>query len=158
MLFAESLKITSLPPLTFSSTSIVMFFAMPAQDIRRSSIATVRTPTRVPSNKMDCFWACFPRQSTRRSNFRYVEAVELPLCRGDRYVLYTDGLPESKSAAGEEFGLQRCKQFLESHHRLLTGEFADRLLSEISRWSARSAGGAQEDDMTLILLDCLEQA
>ncbi len=88
----------------------------------------------------------------------FYEAVELPLRRGDRYVLYTDGLPESKSAAGEEFGLQRCKQFLESHRRLLTGEFADQLLSEISRWSARSAGGAQEDDMTLILLDCLEQA
>jgi sigma-B regulation protein RsbU (phosphoserine phosphatase) len=86
------------------------------------------------------------------------ESVELPLQLGDRYVLYTDGLPESKSAVGEEFGLQRCKQFLESHPRLLTGAFADALLGEISRWSARSAGGVQEDDMTLILLDCLEQA
>ena len=86
------------------------------------------------------------------------EFVELPLQHGDRFVLYTDGLPESKSAAGEEFGLHRCKQFLESHSRLLTGAFADELLGEISRWSSRSAGGGQEDDMTLILLDCLEQA
>jgi hypothetical protein len=86
------------------------------------------------------------------------ESVEIPLRPGDRYVLYTDGLPESKSAAGEEFGLQRCTQFLESHPRLLTGAFADELLREISRWSARSRGGAQEDDMTLILLDCLEPA
>lgn len=86
------------------------------------------------------------------------ESVELPLQLGDRYVLYTDGLPESRSAVGEEFGLQRCKQFLESNPRLLPGAFADELLREIFRWSARSAGGAQEDDMTLILLDCLEQA
>jgi|HubBroStandDraft_3_1064219.scaffolds.fasta_scaffold53296_1 hypothetical protein len=86
------------------------------------------------------------------------ESVELPLQLGDRYVLYTDGLPESKSAAGEEFGLQRCKQFLETHPRLLAGAFADELLSEISRWAARSADGTQEDDMTLILLDCLDPA
>ena len=86
------------------------------------------------------------------------ESMELPLQLGDRYVLYTDGLPESKSAVGEEFGLLRCKQFLESHPRLLTGAFADEFLEEISRWSGRSANGGQEDDMTLILLDCLEQA
>jgi hypothetical protein len=81
------------------------------------------------------------------------ESVELPLQLGDRYVLYTDGLPESKSVGGEEFGLQRCKQFLESHPGLLTGACADGLLSEISRWASRSAGGAQEDDMTLVVLD-----
>ena len=30
---------------------------------------------------------------------------------------------------------------------------ADQLLSEIARWSARSSGRLQEDDMTLIIVD-----
>jgi serine phosphatase RsbU (regulator of sigma subunit) len=81
------------------------------------------------------------------------ESLELPLQLGDRYVLYTDGLPESKSAVAEEFGLQRCKQFLESHPRLRTGAFADEFLAEISRWSGRATGSSQDDDMTLVVLD-----
>jgi Stage II sporulation protein E (SpoIIE) len=80
-------------------------------------------------------------------------SIEIPLQRDDRYVLYTDGLPESTSPRGEEFGLPRCKQFLASHSRLPAAAFGDELLSEIARWSARSSGGAQEDDMTLIVLD-----
>ena len=31
-------------------------------------------------------------------------SLEIPLRPGDRYVLYTDGQPESRNAAGEEFG------------------------------------------------------
>jgi serine phosphatase RsbU (regulator of sigma subunit) len=83
-------------------------------------------------------------------------SIEIPLQRGDRYVLYTDGLPESKNAAGEEFGLIRCMKVLDSHARLPAAALADQLLSEISRWTETAKGslGLQEDDMTLIVLDC----
>jgi phosphoserine phosphatase RsbU/P len=81
-------------------------------------------------------------------------SIEIPLQQGDRYVLFTDGLPESASAKEEEFGLSRCKQFLESHSRLPPATVADELLSEIARWSARSSGRPQQDDMTLIVIDC----
>jgi serine phosphatase RsbU (regulator of sigma subunit) len=80
-------------------------------------------------------------------------SIEIPLQQDDRYLLYTDGLPESTSPGGEEFGLPRCKQFLASHSRLPAAALGDELLSEIARWSARSAGRAQEDDMTLIVVD-----
>jgi sigma-B regulation protein RsbU (phosphoserine phosphatase) len=80
-------------------------------------------------------------------------SIEIPLQPGDRYVLYTDGLPESTNAKAEEFGLPRYKQFLGSHSRLLAPALADQLLSEIARWSARSSGRPQEDDMTLIVID-----
>jgi sigma-B regulation protein RsbU (phosphoserine phosphatase) len=80
-------------------------------------------------------------------------ALELPLKPGDRYVLYTDGLTESKNAADEEFGLARCKQFLESHARLTASALADALLGKIARWSVRASGRLQEDDMTLIVID-----
>ena len=81
------------------------------------------------------------------------ESMELPLRLGDRYVLYTDGLPESKSVGGEEFGLVRSRQFLESHPKLGAGALADALLREIARWSSRAPGALQEDDMTLVVFD-----
>jgi phosphoserine phosphatase RsbU/P len=85
-------------------------------------------------------------------------AIEIPLQHGDLYVLYTDGLLESTNAKAEEFGLSRCKQFLASHSRLPPAALADALLSEIARWSARSSGRPQDDDVTLIVLDCLGQS
>jgi len=80
-------------------------------------------------------------------------AIEMPLQNGDRYVLYTDGLPESKSVTSEEFGIARCAQFIGSHSHLSSGALADDLLREIARWTARGSGSIQDDDMTLVVLD-----
>jgi sigma-B regulation protein RsbU (phosphoserine phosphatase) len=80
-------------------------------------------------------------------------SVEMQLRPGDRYVLYTDGLPESKSASGEEFGIARCSQSLASHNQLSAAGLADGLLREIASWTARASGNMQEDDMTLVVLD-----
>jgi hypothetical protein len=83
-------------------------------------------------------------------------SVEIRLQPGDLFVLYTDGLPESKNDSEEEFGISRCLKVLDSQPRLAAGALADRLLSEISRWSVAASGAArpQEDDMTLIVIDC----
>ena len=80
--------------------------------------------------------------------------LEMPFDRGDRYVLYTDGLPESKNAMGEEFGIARCLKVLEAHPGLRAAAFADQLLSRISSWTAEGSVRLQEDDMTLIVIDC----
>jgi len=80
-------------------------------------------------------------------------SVDLPLKPGDRYVLYTDGLPESRNPAAEEFGLERCKQYLESRSELPASAFADGLLGEIAKWEGRSSGNSQQDDLTLIVLE-----
>jgi sigma-B regulation protein RsbU (phosphoserine phosphatase) len=83
-------------------------------------------------------------------------SIEMRLHPGDRYVLYTDGLPESKNASGEEFGIPRCLKILNAHATLSAGAMADRMLSEISSWCAAEKGSdrQQDDDMTLIVLDC----
>jgi sigma-B regulation protein RsbU (phosphoserine phosphatase) len=81
-------------------------------------------------------------------------AIEIRFEPEDRYVLYTDGLPESRNAAGEEFGIARCLKVLDSHPRLAAAALADQLLSEISSWTAQGSVRLQEDDMTLIVLDC----
>ena len=85
-------------------------------------------------------------------------SIEMRLQPGDRFVLYTDGLPESKNASDEEFGIPRCLKILNTHTTLSAGAMADRMLSEIASWSAatKSSGRQQEDDMTLIVLDCHE--
>ena len=80
-------------------------------------------------------------------------SLEMRLQPGDRYLLYTDGLPESKNVTGEEFGIIRCTKFLESNPRLNATALADGLLAEIARWSARTSGASQDDDMTLVVLD-----
>jgi hypothetical protein len=58
--------------------------------------------------------------------------------------------------AGEEFGLIRCMKVLDSYPRLPAAALADQLLGEISRWTETAKGSIrlQEDDMTLIVLDC----
>ena len=83
-------------------------------------------------------------------------SIEIPLKPGDRYLLYTDGLPESRNASGEEFGIPRCLKALETYANLPAGAMADQVLNEISSWSAaeKSSDRQQDDDMTLIVLDC----
>jgi sigma-B regulation protein RsbU (phosphoserine phosphatase) len=85
-------------------------------------------------------------------------SIEMPLHPGNRYLLYTDGLTESKNAAAEEFGITRCLNVLDSYRRLSAGLFADQLLKEISNWTAQGFVQLQDDDITLLVLDCLDQS
>jgi serine phosphatase RsbU (regulator of sigma subunit) len=83
-------------------------------------------------------------------------SIEMPLHPEDRYVLYTDGLPESRNATGEEFGIARCLKVLNCYPRLAAAALADQLLSDITSWTAQGSARLREDDMTLIVVDCKE--
>ena len=73
---------------------------------------------------------------------------------GDRLVLYTDGLIEAADGAGEFFGLEGLKAFLEAHEALRAGEFADALLAHLrERSGRRREERAFEDDVTLAVVD-----
>jgi phosphoserine phosphatase RsbU/P len=80
-------------------------------------------------------------------------AVEIPLTTGDRYLLCTDGVLEASNAARQEFGRAGSLQFLESNSTLSAKSFSDKLVETLARWSGNLAGGAQEDDITLVVLD-----
>jgi sigma-B regulation protein RsbU (phosphoserine phosphatase) len=80
-------------------------------------------------------------------------AIELPLSDGDRYLLCTDGVLEAKNADEQEFGRSGSMRFLESNSSLRAKPFSDKLIDELSRWSGHLSGGAQEDDITLVVLD-----
>jgi phosphoserine phosphatase RsbU/P len=70
---------------------------------------------------------------------------------GDRFVLYTDGILEAPNASGEEFGMERLKNFLIENFSLPAQQLCDALINAISVWSG--AVREQHDDLTLIVID-----
>jgi Stage II sporulation protein E (SpoIIE) len=80
-------------------------------------------------------------------------AIEIPISAGDRYLLCTDGVFEATNASKVEFGRSGSMKFLESNSALRAQPFSDKLVDELSRWSGHLSGGAQEDDITLVVVD-----
>jgi serine phosphatase RsbU (regulator of sigma subunit) len=79
-------------------------------------------------------------------------SLELPLQAGDWGLLYTDGIPETTNHSQVEFGTERFKQFLETEQSASADHFADRLLQELSRWSARGSDEDLDDDITMVAI------
>jgi sigma-B regulation protein RsbU (phosphoserine phosphatase) len=75
---------------------------------------------------------------------------ELALRKGDRFLLYTDGISEPENAAGEAFGDKRLAEVPQRHRSLPTADVSQRILSEIETWQRSSE---PRDDMTLIVID-----
>jgi sigma-B regulation protein RsbU (phosphoserine phosphatase) len=73
------------------------------------------------------------------------------LRRGDRVVLYTDGVTEASNGADEEFGEERLLQVLQENR----GVSAQELQKEISRAAADFCSGTWRDDATLLVLAVL---
>ncbi len=84
-------------------------------------------------------------------------SVEIHIGPGDRCLLYTDGVFEAKNAAQEEFGKSRCKEFLEKQRDIPAARFANTLLESIAGFSGYKSAHAQEDDITLLVLDFLNE-
>jgi len=81
------------------------------------------------------------------------DALEFPLEPGDRHVLYTDGVLEAANPSQEEFGADRFMRFIENNKHLGADQFAQTLLTELSRWSGQTAEQGQQDDITLLVVD-----
>jgi phosphoserine phosphatase RsbU/P len=79
-------------------------------------------------------------------------SVELPLEIGSRALLYTDGISETTNPAGIQFGTDRFGQFLETEQSASADQFADRLLEELSCWSARGSDEDLDDDITMVAI------
>ncbi len=75
-------------------------------------------------------------------------STKQPLLRGDRLLLYTDGIIEAASAGGEEFGYERVSDLLQSSAKMTAEEAADLVVNTVSGWSS-----SQSDDLTVIVCD-----
>jgi sigma-B regulation protein RsbU (phosphoserine phosphatase) len=75
-------------------------------------------------------------------------SISRELRRGDRLLLYTDGIIEAEDAKQEQFGRNRLSAVLQESSRLGPDETADRILTRVRSWAA-----GQDDDLTLLVCD-----
>jgi sigma-B regulation protein RsbU (phosphoserine phosphatase) len=75
------------------------------------------------------------------------EQAEVALAPGDRIVLFTDGLTEAPSGAGEEFGEARLLDAAVRHRLCSAPALQARLGGEVLAFT----GGCLQDDATLIV-------
>jgi sigma-B regulation protein RsbU (phosphoserine phosphatase) len=73
--------------------------------------------------------------------------AEVQISRGDILTLYTDGVTEAPSAAGEDFGECRLLETLKSHSHLPVGSILQSVVEAVEQFS----GGQQYDDVTLVI-------
>jgi sigma-B regulation protein RsbU (phosphoserine phosphatase) len=81
------------------------------------------------------------------------KSLSASLHAGDRFVLYTDGITEAPSASGEEFGMERLRNYLAEHANSTATQLCDSLIEKVAVWSGNGAR-EQHDDLTLIIVDC----
>jgi phosphoserine phosphatase RsbU/P len=79
------------------------------------------------------------------------QARESSLSKGDRCLLYTDGLLEASDSSGEEFGLDRLTGFLVKHASVPAQAFCDKLVARVFQWCGRSR--QPHDDLTIVVVD-----
>jgi sigma-B regulation protein RsbU (phosphoserine phosphatase) len=68
---------------------------------------------------------------------------------GDVFVGYTDGVVESLSGRGEEFGESRLRDCVASSTHMTAEEICARVVGRVDEWCA---GTPQHDDLTLVVL------
>lgn len=77
---------------------------------------------------------------------------EVMLQSGDVLVLYSDGITEATSSAGEEFGEERLQAQIEKNAGKPLSEIQAAILEAVRSW----AGDEPDDDMTLLMVRAIE--
>jgi sigma-B regulation protein RsbU (phosphoserine phosphatase) len=81
------------------------------------------------------------------------ENAEIEIDKGDRLVLYTDGILETNNSAGISFGDERMVSFFQGTSIESAEQISDQFLSYLSGWSGKSKTISYDDDLTLIIVD-----
>jgi sigma-B regulation protein RsbU (phosphoserine phosphatase) len=77
----------------------------------------------------------------------HYEQGVLDLAAGDRFVLFTDGVPEAIDFRGEEYGEERLLDLLIEKRRLSAADLQEAVLASVNRF----AGGCVKDDSTVVV-------
>ena len=104
----------------------------------------------------------------RDSEIRGIDATGLPLglfCsekfsadhislnRGDRLILFTDGLTEAQNSAGAEFGVQPLMEAAKRHRGSSARELVSAFTAKAEAFRSRAPG---RDDLTLLVIERIE--
>lgn len=81
------------------------------------------------------------------SDFKFPDPAPIQLQRGDRLLVYTDGITETKDPKGNMFGIDRLCQAVIRHSKLEGQAFIDALYSEAMAFSNHAT---LQDDLTLL--------
>ncbi len=73
---------------------------------------------------------------------------EVPFAKGDRIILFTDGIIEARNAQGEFFGQDRLETFTQNNIALDAAKFNSELIKDVSAFQ----GGPQDDDIFLLTI------
>ncbi len=73
------------------------------------------------------------------------------LFRGDKLVMFTDGIIECRNREGEIFGFEGLESFLKENHRLSPGDFSGKLIGTLGAWSRYRE--SFDDDITQVVID-----
>jgi sigma-B regulation protein RsbU (phosphoserine phosphatase) len=80
-------------------------------------------------------------------------ANEFTFRRGDRLLIYSDGLTEAESEAGACFGDVRLPALIRAKEKLSAEDFATTLLGEVHAWCHKGDTSSQSDDITFVVVD-----
>ena len=81
------------------------------------------------------------------------ETIEINLAKGDRIILYTDGIVEVKNFSGEQLGEEKFIEYIETYKYLNAKDLIEATKRMILDYCFQVN---QEDDLTLIVIDILE--
>ena len=81
-------------------------------------------------------------------------ANEIQLHAGDLLCMYTDGITEARSPAGEEFDSERLARLLVDNRDLSAQALSTRVIEAVKTYSGLEE---QADDITILVLKVLEQ-
>ena len=73
---------------------------------------------------------------------------EVPIRKGDRLILYTDGISEAEAPDGRDYGVGRLSEAAAAHRGLAPQELLDAVFKDVSNFAA----GHFQDDATLIVV------
>jgi sigma-B regulation protein RsbU (phosphoserine phosphatase) len=80
---------------------------------------------------------------------RNVKDYRFRMESGDVLLLYTDGIIESESSGGDEYGIERLCELLVEHHALSAQDLVNSVMADLHRFSGEAP---QSDDITLIAI------
>ncbi|HMV42091.1 MAG TPA: SpoIIE family protein phosphatase [Leptospiraceae bacterium] len=80
------------------------------------------------------------------------ETVEISIQKGDRIILYTDGIIEARNSKEEMFGEELFVGYIRKHNSMKPADFARLVMNDVKSWIGNNAS-KHSDDVTLMVVD-----